>query len=326
MAADKLINSLTELYPAKIEVDRHSVAHNYLVNLSASPNEAKRPQYTKDNFPDDDGSLLILCLSITSGVSRIVFGKVADLRSVNRVQMQQASFFVLGICTLCIPFSASFGGLIAISLLMGICDGIFVCLLGPIAFDIVGQKEANQAIGFLLGTFSIPFTIGPPVAGYLYDLMGNYRVAFHVAGAPPILGAILMFFIPRVKQNFPGVTTSQEFASISKLDIYSSTTQEGKTSKTEKTSATSGTSSEIVVIQASDILNFGPKSQVSEPDVERQAMLSEEDEDVPESQHNESIAKDKKSTGADNGYSEKSKELALLLEGVSKNLQNVEMV
>lgn len=30
--------------------------------------------------------------------------------------------------------------------------------------------------------------------------MGNYKMAFHVAGAPPILGAILMFFIPKVQQ------------------------------------------------------------------------------------------------------------------------------
>ena len=30
--------------------------------------------------------------------------------------------------------------------------------------------------------------------------MGDYRIAFHVAGAPPILGAIMMFFIPKVEQ------------------------------------------------------------------------------------------------------------------------------
>lgn len=75
------------------------------------------------------------------------------------------AFLVLGISTVCIPFAKSFGALIGISLVMGVCDGVFVCLLGPIAFDIVGPAEASQAIGFLLGIFSIPFTIGPPVAG-----------------------------------------------------------------------------------------------------------------------------------------------------------------
>ena len=104
-------------------------------------------------------------MQITSGVGRLVFGKVADLKCVNRVYLQQTSFLILGVVTACIPFSAYFEGLIAICLIMGVCDGIFVCLLGPIAFDLVGPSQASQAIGFLLGIFSIPFTVGPPIAG-----------------------------------------------------------------------------------------------------------------------------------------------------------------
>ena len=38
------------------------------------------------------------------------------------------------------------------------------------------------------------------LSGFLYDEMGDYKIAFHVAGAPPILGALLMFFIPKVTQ------------------------------------------------------------------------------------------------------------------------------
>lgn len=33
--------------------------------------------------------------------------------------------------------------------------------------------------------------------GLLYDHLGTYNIAFHIAGCPPILGAILMFFIPK---------------------------------------------------------------------------------------------------------------------------------
>lgn len=94
-----------------------------------------------------------------------MFGKVADLPYVNRIYLQQVSFFVMGVVTVCIPLSGSYAGLIVISLIFGLCDGVFVCLLGPIAFDIVGPREASQAIGFLLGIFSIPFVVGPPVAG-----------------------------------------------------------------------------------------------------------------------------------------------------------------
>jgi MFS family permease len=59
----------------------------------------------------------------------------------------------------------SFEVLIIISLFMGLFDGCFISLLGPIAFEICGQKGATQAIGFLLGLCSVPLTVGPPIAG-----------------------------------------------------------------------------------------------------------------------------------------------------------------
>ena len=46
-------------------------------------------------------------------------------------------------------------------------DGCFVCLLGPIAFDIVGARNASQAMGFLLAMISIPLMMGPMIGGTL---------------------------------------------------------------------------------------------------------------------------------------------------------------
>lgn len=179
-------------------------------------------KYVNLVFKGSNGSILIMCIAITSGVSRIVCGKLADLKCVNRVRLQQAAFAIMGVVTLCIPFSESFAGLIAITLVIGICDGVFICLLGPIAFDLVGERGASQALGFLFGIFSIPMSAGPPLAGLLFDNLGTYNIAFHLAGCPPIIGALIMFFIPRTKPNVPAVTSIQEFAAVSCHDIYHS--------------------------------------------------------------------------------------------------------
>ncbi|XP_076466147.1 monocarboxylate transporter 10-like [Babylonia areolata] len=138
-------------------------------------------KHTEDNFPSSDGNLLPMVMSITSGVSRIVFGVLAD-RSLSLIRMDQASFMVFGVSTFCIPFAGSFTSLIIICVVMGICDGVFVCLVGPIAFDLVGKRGASQAIGFLLGFMSITMTLGPPLAGLSYDELGSYKAAFHTAG------------------------------------------------------------------------------------------------------------------------------------------------
>ncbi|XP_056015734.1 monocarboxylate transporter 10-like isoform X4 [Ostrea edulis] len=197
-------------------------------------------KHTQDRFPDANAFILITCMQSTSGLGRIIFGEMADLECVNRIYMQQTAFVVMGVVTACIPFSASFKGLIAISLILGICDGIVVCLLGPIVVDLVGLKNTSHGIGFILGGISLPITVGPPIAvmlnrniamckkgqylsheliptgdaypseatdpttdiskGLLYDRLHTYEIAFVAAGVAPVVGAIMMCLIPRVKQ------------------------------------------------------------------------------------------------------------------------------
>lgn len=86
---------------------------------------------------------------------------------------QVASFFVIGIMSMMIPLCNIFGGLIAVCLLMGLFDGCFICIMAPIAFELVGAKNVSQAIGFLLGLMSVPMTVGPPIAGNTISLTHN---------------------------------------------------------------------------------------------------------------------------------------------------------
>ena len=76
-----------------------------------------------------------------------------------------SSFLVIGVMSMMIPLCNIFGGLIAVCLLMGLFDGCFICIMAPIAFELVGSKDVSQAIGFLLGMMSVPMTVGPPIAG-----------------------------------------------------------------------------------------------------------------------------------------------------------------
>ena len=121
--------------------------------------------YVKDVLPEADGKVLVLCIGITSGVGRLVFGKIGDLPGVNRVILQQTAFFSIGVFTMLLTVANSFVWFIVLCLLMGLFDGCFVALVGPMAFDFCGPKSASQAIGFLLGLHSVPMTTGPTVAG-----------------------------------------------------------------------------------------------------------------------------------------------------------------
>jgi len=157
---------------------------------------------TKENGERAAG--LMACIGVTSLIGRLIFGFVSDLplvrRNGNRIVLQQVAFFSMGVCTMLMTVAPHVAGyqyqtLLVICSIMGLFDGCFVTLLGPIAFDLCGPRGAGQAIGCLLALFSLPMTVGPPIAGLIYDKVGSYIPAFLAAGVPPIVGSLLMIAI-----------------------------------------------------------------------------------------------------------------------------------
>lgn len=71
----------------------------------------------------------------------------------------------LGLMSIMIPQCSVFEGLVVVCVFLGLCDGCFLTMMAPIAFELVGPMQASQAIGYLLGLMALPMTAGPPIAG-----------------------------------------------------------------------------------------------------------------------------------------------------------------
>ena len=54
---------------------------------------------------------------------------------------------------------------------VGLVDGCYVVLLPILTTSLVGIENSVLAWGFLIGTSSITFTLGPPVAGLFCTLV-----------------------------------------------------------------------------------------------------------------------------------------------------------
>ena len=158
-------------------------------------------KFVEKGFPDENQNLPLICIAITSGLGRLIFGYISDLPKVNRVFLQQISFYFIGLMTICLPLTNNFTVLLIFCLCLGLFDGCFITLLGPIAYDICGPHGAAQAIGFLLGLCSFGLTAGPPIAGILFDMLGSYTLPFVLAGIPPIVGATIMFLMRLVEER-----------------------------------------------------------------------------------------------------------------------------
>ncbi|XP_037318296.1 monocarboxylate transporter 8 [Pungitius pungitius] len=155
--------------------------------------------------------VLLVCIGASSGVGRLAFGKIGDLiPGLQKIYMQVVSFMALGLMSILIPQCLAFEGLVVVCVVLGLCDGCFLTMMAPIAFELVGPMQASQAIGYLLGLMSLPMTAGPPIAGLLHDYFGNYTVAFSLAGVPPIVGGVVLFFVPLIHRRLQATASSEE--------------------------------------------------------------------------------------------------------------------
>ncbi|XP_032383536.1 monocarboxylate transporter 8 [Etheostoma spectabile] len=155
--------------------------------------------------------VLLVCIGASSGVGRLAFGKLGDLiPGLQKIYMQVVSFMALGLMSMMIPQCMAFEGLVVVCVFLGLCDGCFLTMMAPIAFELVGPMQASQAIGYLLGLMSLPMTAGPPIAGLLHDYFGNYTVAFSLAGVPPIVGGVVLFFVPLIHRRLQAAASPEE--------------------------------------------------------------------------------------------------------------------
>lgn len=180
--------------------------------------------YFKLTVKSVDSALPITTMSLTSGIGRIICGILADRPGINRIFLQQIAFVSIGFLTLGLIAASDVYSLMFICVGLGLFDGCFITVLGPIAFDLVGKEAASQAVGFLLALCSVPLTIGPMVSGYIIDATTDYKYAYMYAGIPPLIGAVLMLPILRGISRCRGVgnATSSVSGSVPARGSFSS--------------------------------------------------------------------------------------------------------
>ena len=123
-------------------------------------------KYANDlGIPTSKGAWLVGFLSIMSTLGRVIFGKICELRWVNKVYVYQFSVFIIGLSTMICPITEGYAGLLTYSLVFGFFDGCFVGQVAVITGEIAGKNRLSQAVGNMFGVLAIPMSFGPPVAG-----------------------------------------------------------------------------------------------------------------------------------------------------------------
>jgi len=103
-------------------------------------------------------------------------------------------FFVYGFVQLFIPFAKDFYVFVIQLGIMGIMDGILLCFIVPISYDLVKSPSlANQATGYYHAALAPTTIAGPAIAGRIFEVYHSYNNAFYLGGGFCLFAALILF-------------------------------------------------------------------------------------------------------------------------------------
>ncbi|XP_034444494.1 monocarboxylate transporter 13 isoform X3 [Hippoglossus hippoglossus] len=132
---------------------------------------------------------------------RVFFGWVANLRLVETVQQLTATVILLGSVLLLCPLASSFSELAAFSAAYGLVYGAAVSVHITVLAEVVGVHRLGSALGFFMLIRSGGGLLGPPIAGYFIDKMGNYGTGFIMAGVSLLVSALFLLLLHQMTRR-----------------------------------------------------------------------------------------------------------------------------
>ncbi|XP_017752869.1 PREDICTED: monocarboxylate transporter 12 [Eufriesea mexicana] len=159
------------------------------------------PQAEERGINKKDASYLLAIIGIANTVGRIILGYVSDKPWVNRLLIYNLCLTICGISTTLSTFCTSFASFTFYSSIFGFTSGAYVGLTSVILVDLLGLNRLTNAFGQLLLFQGFASLLGPPIAGWLYDVLQTYDPGFFTAGGMMIISGLILFFIPTIQKK-----------------------------------------------------------------------------------------------------------------------------
>ena len=135
---------------------------------------------------------------ILNTIGEVGVGWLSDQPWVSSIALYSLCMVICGLVTAIIPLLSSYPGILALSAAYGFCISANYSLTSPILVDLVSIQQFSAAYGLLLACQGIANLVGPPFAGWLYDLSSKWFLTFGLCGLFIAISGISLLIIPAV--------------------------------------------------------------------------------------------------------------------------------
>jgi len=171
-------------------------ANNCLVALSIFTIIAHLVIHARDlQIPNAAAVSLLSYINITSIISRMVMGLVAD-KIGHRITITLGVGLIF-ISLIWLIFSTNLWMLILFSIVFGFGWGTFFVPINPLAAELFGMKSLGVITGALNVGITLGGTLGPVIAGYIFDIQKSYHLDFIFLAVASLIAILLLFALRR---------------------------------------------------------------------------------------------------------------------------------
>uniref|UniRef100_A0A8C6ZQZ6 Solute carrier family 16 member 14 n=2 Tax=Nothoprocta TaxID=8806 RepID=A0A8C6ZQZ6_NOTPE len=148
-------------------------------------------------------------IAIVHILGKVILGIISDLPCISTWNVFLMANFTLVACILILPLMQTYIGLAVICALIGFSSGYF-SLMPVVTEDLVGTKYLANAYGIIICANGISALLGPPFAGWIYDITQKYDFSFYICGLLYMVGIIFLLFQPCIQKKQPREKSTEE--------------------------------------------------------------------------------------------------------------------
>jgi len=158
------------------------------------------PYLSSIGIPRATSSLVAMAIPLVTIAGRLSFGWLGDRLDKRRITASGMALMVIGMLLFNYVDIAGTWLMIAFIIFFGIGYGGPAPMLAALIREYFGRTSLGTVLGMAMGVAYIGSLIGPPLAGWIYDVYGSYQGAWFIMAGVSFAGMVSFMTAPRASR------------------------------------------------------------------------------------------------------------------------------